>query len=155
MPVIFELAIMVGSDSKITGIEDLKNGTPTIAVRRGTTGESYAKQHLPNAKLTPLTLDAACALEVSQGKAEAWIYDQLSIWQHHKSHPDTTKALLESFQREQWAIAIRKGNDTMRDQVNAFLTKFKSEKGFDPLADRYLTKEKALHQEMGTPFLFD
>jgi polar amino acid transport system substrate-binding protein len=150
-----ELAILAAKDSTIIGIDDLKTGTPTIAVRRGTTGESYAQEHLPNAKLTSLTLDAACALEVSQGKAEAWIYDQLSIWQHHKSHPDTTKALLDSFQREQWAIGIRKGNDAMRDQVNGFLEKFKADKGFDPLADRYLTEEKALNAEMGTPFLFD
>lgn len=150
-----ELAILVGKDSDIKGIEDLKQGSRTIAVRRGTTGESYAQEHLPNAKLTALTLDAACALEVSQGKAEAWIYDQLSIWQHHKSHPETTKALLESFQREQWAIGIRKGNDALRESINTFLTKFKADGKFDPLADQYLSKEKAMNAEMGTPFLFE
>ena len=149
-----ELAILVGKDSTYTSIDDLKKGTPTITVRRGTTGESYAQEHLPNAKLTSLTLDATCALEVSQAKADAWIYDQLSIWQHHKSHPDTTKALLGSFKKEQWAIGIRKGNDTMRDEVNAFLEDFKANNGFAPLVERYLSKEKALHEEMGTPFLF-
>ncbi|MGK0185616.1 MAG: polar amino acid transport system substrate-binding protein [Verrucomicrobiales bacterium] len=150
-----ELAILAGKDSGITGIDDLKIGAPKIAVRRGTTGETYAQEHLPNAELTSLTLDAACALEVSQGKAVAWIYDQLSIWQHHKSHPETTKALLDSFQREQWAIGIRKGNDALRTQIDTFLTRFKAEKKFEPLADRYLSKEKELNAEMGTPFLFE
>jgi polar amino acid transport system substrate-binding protein len=151
-----ELAILVGDDSIHAGIEDLKKGTPTIAVRRGTTGETYAQQHLQNAKLTSLTLDATCALEVSQGKADAWIYDQLSIWQHHKSHPDTTRALLDPFQREQWAIGIRKGNDLLRDQVDTFLAQFKAENRFAPLEEKYLLEQRALHEEMGTPFnLFD
>lgn len=150
-----ELAILTGKDSSITGIDDLKTGTPTVAVRRGTTGETYAREHLPNAKVTALTLDAACALEVSQGKADAWIYDQLSIWQHHKSHPDTTRALLDSFQREQWAIGIRKGNEALREQVNAFLARFKADRRFDTLADRYLAKEKALFEEMNVDFYFE
>jgi polar amino acid transport system substrate-binding protein len=150
-----ELAILVGENSSFEGIADLKEGAPTIAVRRGTTGETYVRANLANAKLTSLTVDAACALEVSQGKADAWIYDQLSIWQHHKSHPDTTKAILDSFQKEQWAIGIKKGNTQLTDSVNAFLTKFKSEGSFDKLADQYLSKEQKLHEEMGTPFLFD
>ena len=108
-----ELAILAGKNSAIAGIDDLKTGTPTIAVRRGTTGESYADKHLPNAKLTSSRWTSVCALEVSQGKADAWIHDQLSIWQYHKSHLDTTTALLDSFQREQWAIGIRKGNQAL------------------------------------------
>ena len=40
-----------------------------------------------------LQQDTACALEVVQGKADAFLYDQMSIYQFAKKNPDTTRGL--------------------------------------------------------------
>ena len=79
--------------------------------------------------MLPLQQDTACALEVVQGKADAFLYDQMSIYQFAKKHPDTTRGLLEPFQKESWAIGIRKGNTELENQVNAFLADFKAQQG--------------------------
>ena len=89
-----------------------------------------------------------------QGKADAFLYDQMSIYQFAKKHPDTTRGLLAPFQKESWAIGIRKGNVDLENQVNAFLRDFKARKGFDALGDKYLKEDKEAFKEMGFPFYF-
>jgi polar amino acid transport system substrate-binding protein len=89
-----------------------------------------------------------------QGRADAFLYDQMSIYQFAKKNPDTTRGLLAPFQHESWAIGIQKGNVDLEKQVNAFLADFKARKGFDALGDKYLKADKAAFKEMGFPFYF-
>ena len=56
-----------------------------------------------------LDQENACVLEVVEGKADAFIYDQMSTYQNWLHHEDTTIALLKPFQEENWAIGVRKG----------------------------------------------
>jgi His/Glu/Gln/Arg/opine family amino acid ABC transporter permease subunit len=153
------LAMLVGRDSEIEGIEDLKKPGMTIVARLGTTGENFAREHLPEARLITMQEDPACALEVSQGKADAWIYDQLSIFQHHKNHAKSTRALLKPVRAEQWAVGLRKPksgeSNELRKSVNAFLKEFRTSGGFEVLAERYLKEERQLVRELGIPFIFD
>ncbi len=149
------LAMLVGKDSTIQSLEDLKKPGTRIVAKLGTTGELFARKALPEATITALPQDPACALEVAQGKADAWIYDQLSIFHHHKQHPKTTKALLSPLKAEQWAIGLRKGDEELRTQVNAFLQEFRAEGGFSKLGERYLSEEKQLMESAGIPFIFD
>ncbi len=149
------IAMLVPKDSDIQGPNDLKRPGIKIVAKLGTTGESYARANLPDAEVLALPEDPVCALEVAQGKADAWIYDQLSIFNHHKQHPKTTRAILEPIRAEQWAVGLRQNDTELRDQVNAFLKQFREGGGFDTLAGRYLKEEKALMDSMGVPFIFD
>jgi polar amino acid transport system substrate-binding protein len=92
-------------------------------------------------------------LEVAQGRADAFIYDQLSIYRYQKENARTTRALLQPIVEEAWAIGLRKGDDELRRQVNAFLKKFRAEGGFAKLGEQYLAEEKRLLEEMGIPFI--
>ena len=100
--------MLVPVDSDISNADDLMSGNKKIVVKLGTTGEAYARSVLKNAEILTMQHDPACALEVSQGKVDAWIYDQLSIFKHHKNHIQTTRALLTPLRKEQWAIGLRK-----------------------------------------------
>jgi polar amino acid transport system substrate-binding protein len=145
------LAILTTQAAAVNSSEDLKRPDLRVAVKLGTTGHTYALQNLPQAKVLVFEEDSACALEVSQGKADAFIYDQMSIYQEWLKHKDTTRALLVPFQRESWGIGLRKGNDALRDQINAFLKEFKSSGGFRAIGDKYITDKKAFG-DMGYPF---
>ena len=153
------LAMLVGKDSDIKGLDDLKKPGRTIVARLGTTGETFAREHLQEATVITMQEDPACALEVSQGKADAWIYDQLSIFAHHKNHAKTTRALLRPLREEQWAVGLRKPKpgekNKLRASVNDFLREFRASGGFEPLAERYLKEERKLVRELGVPFIFD
>jgi len=148
------IAMLVSADSDVQTVEDLKKPGKKVSVRLGTTGEMFARDHLPDTGRVVIDNDPACVLEVVQGKVDAFIYDQLSVYNYHQKHPDRTRALLKPIQTEQWAIGISKGNDELRGKVNTFLKKFRADGGFDRLADRYLKDEKAMLEEMGIPFIF-
>jgi polar amino acid transport system substrate-binding protein len=148
------LALLVQGDSTLTDAASLNSKDITIAVKTGTTGEMFADKHLPNAKLLRLDQAGTCAIEVSQGKADAFIYDQSSVLEFAERHPDTTKALPSPIQTENWAIGIRKGNDELRAQVNAFLEKFRAQGGFEELAEKHLKSQRERFESAGVPFIF-
>jgi polar amino acid transport system substrate-binding protein len=148
------LAILAKKSDPIQSIADVDQPGMTVVVKTGTTAADYARDHFHNATVLPLQQDTACALEVIQGKADAFLYDQMSIYQFAKKNPDTTRGLLVPFQKESWAIGIRKGNLALENQVNAFLRDFKAHKGFDALGDKYLKEDKEAFRQMGFPFYF-
>jgi polar amino acid transport system substrate-binding protein len=148
------ICLLVNKNSKVTGIADANAPGTRVAVKKGTTGHLYATEHLSNAELLVLDKDAACVMEVAQGKADAFIYDQLSIFQNWKRHQETTRPILEPIRTEFWAVGIRKGNDELRSQVNAFLKQFQATRGFDALGDKYLKDQKTTFAEMGVAFIF-
>ncbi len=147
------LAMLVAKDSPIQGVEDLKKPGIRIAAKLGTTGETWARANLPGATVNALDGEATCALEVAQGRADAFLYDQLSIYKYCQANAATTRAILEPFVEEAWAIGIRKGNDALRAEVNAFLKEFHDSGGLARLGDIYLSEEKKLLKEMGQPFI--
>ncbi|MGC1480053.1 MAG: transporter substrate-binding domain-containing protein [Chthoniobacterales bacterium] len=148
------LALLVGSASTVETVNDLDRPGRTIAVRQGTTGEAYARQHFEQAEVLAVEKESSAVLEVIQGKADGFIYDQMSIWKNAQMHPTATRAILTPFQRESWAIGLRQGDDNLRNQVNDFLEAFKANSGFDDLSNRYLLDQKTAFQEAGIPFYF-
>jgi polar amino acid transport system substrate-binding protein len=55
---------------------------------------------------------------------------------------------------ELWAVALRKNDDTLRTQVNAFLRDYRAAGGFEQLGDRWLGEQKAAFRQLGIPFYF-
>lgn len=147
------LALLVRKDSAIQSVDDLKKPGRIIAAKAATTGETWAIQHLPDAKRVVFEDQSACVLEVVQGRADAFIYDQLSILQYAAENKETTRGLLKPFVEESWAVAIAKGNDGLRLKVNDFLTRFRAEGGFGRLGERYLATQKRQLEEAGIPFI--
>ena len=89
-----------------------------------------------------------------QGKADAFIYDSLSVYQNHKRHPDSTRALLRPFREESWAVGLRPADRDLREHVNSFLEAFRADGGFEKLGDEFLPEEKAAFKAEGIPFYF-
>ena len=147
------LALLVPKDSDIQSIDDLKKPGRSIAAKASTTGETWAIKNLPDAKRVVFEDQTACVLEVAQGRADAFIYDQLSIYKYAQENPATTRGLLKPFVEESWAIGIAKGHDALREQVNGFLDDFRAQDGFAKLGERYLKDEKKFLEAAGIPFI--
>jgi polar amino acid transport system substrate-binding protein len=148
------LCLLVGKKSPVKSVSDLDKTGITVAVKKGTTGHIYATQKIKNAKVLVLDKEAAAVLEVVQGKADAFIYDQMSTYQNWKRNQDSTRALLNPFQQEKWGIALRKGEDQLKGQINEFLKSFRAQGGFDRLGDVHLKEQKDAFKELGYPFYF-
>jgi polar amino acid transport system substrate-binding protein len=149
------LALLTNKNSNINTIDDLNQAGKKIAVKTGTTGYLYAQDKLKNAEIIALADESACVTEVTQGKADAFIYDQLTIYRNQKANPDTTKAVYIPNQSvEYWGAGVKKGNTELLDKVNAFIDKFYAEKGFDPITQKYLADEKKAFDQLGFDWFF-
>lgn len=149
------LAILANKDSGVKSIDDLNVAGKKVAVKKGSTGHIYAKDNLPNAEVLVFDKEAACVLEVVQGKADGFIYDQLTIYKNYAKNMDTTVPLLKSFQKdfEYWGVALRQ-NDPLKADVDAFIKKAKEDGTFATFANKYLTEAKKTFDELGIPFFF-
>jgi polar amino acid transport system substrate-binding protein len=148
------ISLLVKKESDIQSINDLDKPEHHIVVKKGTTGHIYAIQHFKSAKILVLNDSTSCAAEVSQGKADAFIYDQVSIYQHWKKYEATTRAILQPFQTEEWAMGVRQGNSDLLQKVNAFLKEFKDSGGFEKLGEKYFGESKKTFADLGIPFYF-
>ena len=148
------LCLLAASRSDVRSVEDLSKTGRTVVVKKGTTGHLYAARHLTAARVVVLDKETTAALEVAQGKADAFIYDQMSTFKNWRKHPDSTRAVLEPFQTENWAMGIRKGNEALRTAVNTFLSDYKAAGGFERLGDKWLPEQKAEFKKRGVRFHF-
>jgi polar amino acid transport system substrate-binding protein len=148
------LALLVAKQASINNIQDADQNDRVIVVKQGTTGQVYAEKNLKKARVLILDKESSCVLEVVQGKADAFIYDQFSVYTNWQKNLGTTRAILQPFAIEYWGIGMRKGDETLRAQVNDFLEDFRKNKGFEKLSDRYLKEQKTAFKQLGIPFYF-
>lgn len=148
------LSLLLGINSPVNNIEEAGKEGRVIVVKSGTSGELYAMQNLALATIRTFDKESACILEVIQGKADAFIYDQLSVYTNWKKNPKTTRVNLVPFQKEYWAFGLKKNQPEFKARINQFIEKFRNAGGFDRLADKYLPEQKKAFAEMGVPFVF-
>jgi polar amino acid transport system substrate-binding protein len=120
-----KLCLLVHKDSGIKTAKDA-NGKRFV-VKQGTTGQMNLPRLFPDAKVTILPAEADCANEVAAGKADAFLYDHLSILEASKQHAKTTRAIFESLSEEPYAMAVRHNDTRFRDRINEFLKKIRAD----------------------------
>ena len=148
------LAVLVAAKSPIQSAAELDEPGKIVAVKKGTTGHHYASTALTRARLLVLDKESAAVMEVAQGKADAFVYDALSIYRSQMRHPDTTRAILQPFREESWAVGLRRGDAAFKRQVDEFLDRFRAAGGFEKLSAEFLADEKAFFEKHAVPFVF-
>ena len=151
-----ELAILSGADSGVESAEDLNQPGRVVVVKTGSTGDIYATKTQEQTKIVRRADESAAVTEVVQGKADGFLYDQLTIYRNQARNPDTTKAVFIPFQDvEYWGVAVAKGEDTLLEQLNEFIPTYAAEGGFDGLTEKHLAEEKAAFDDLGFSWFFD
>lgn len=150
------LAVLVNKDKEIKSIEDLNIKGKKIAVKTGSTGYFYAQKNLQKAEIIALADESACVTEVTQGKADGFIYDQLTIYRNWQNNVDTTEAIFIPFQNaDMWGVAVQKNDTELLAQLNEFIDTYRINGGFDKLTNKYLSEEKEAFDELGFKWFFD
>ncbi len=146
------LCLLLKKEATAQSIADLDKEGVKVAVKKGTTGHLYATNNLKKAQVLVLDKESAAVLEVAQGKADAFIYDQMSTYQNWQRNKETTRAILEPFQKESWAVGLRKGDDELKAGVNRFIKAYREEGGFEQLGERYFKEMKDEFKRLGSAF---
>jgi len=151
-----DLALLVNPTSGVKSVEDLNHAGKVIAVKKGTTGNIYAIKHLKKAKTLIFDRENTAVLEVIQKRADAFIYDQLSVYREWEKHKKTTVVLLKPITKNPgyWGVAMRKNDKELKAKVDAFITQAKKDGTFDKLANKYLKNIKEKFTELDIPFFF-
>jgi polar amino acid transport system substrate-binding protein len=82
--------------------------------------------------------EGSCVSEVATGRADAFLYDQLSILGASRANPGTTRALLTPLTREPYAMATRHGDEKFVERLNEFLRTIREDGRYQTLREVYL-----------------
>lgn len=116
-------AIIVTSDSAIKTAKDLEG--KTISCQEGTTGEQYLLDN--NYSVQSFKTGAEAVSALTAGKVDAVVIDDAVAQALSDKKNGATKVLDEALTQENYAIAIKKGNDEFTKQVNDALKQLKDE----------------------------
>jgi polar amino acid transport system substrate-binding protein len=125
------LCLLVRADSGIHGPEDLEG--KKLIVKMGTTGVSVAKNLFPENERIELPNENNCALEVTGGGADAFLYDRFSILRHHAKYPKATRVIEVKETFEPYAVAMRPGDFELWRTLNLFLEKVRWDGRYDAI----------------------
>lgn len=150
-----QLMMLVHKNSKVKSADDLNDPDVIISSKTGTIGALWAASNAPLAQIKNIDEEASAVLEVSQGHADVFIYDPISIINHHNSFPDTTIALLEALPNTKgWGIAMRIGEDELKEQINKFIKEAKEDGTYDNIRETYLKDKIKEFEDYGLEFFF-
>ncbi len=150
-----QLMMLVYKDSKVESASDLNNPDVIIASKTGTIGALWAAENAPLAQISNIEEEASAVLEVAQGKADVFIYDPLSVIRHHENYPDTTRTILEPLPNTKgWGIAMRKGETELKEKIDAFIEKAKTDGTYESIREEFLLDKIKEFDDYGLEFFF-
>ncbi len=134
--------IAVPENSTIKSIADLKG--KVVSVQEGTTGDEaltkYLGQDYKDIKRFKGTPEAF--LELRNGKADATVADSGVVGNYVKNNPDAKLVIVkdDTFPKENYGIAVAKGNAELQSKINAGLKKIKDNGEYDKIYKKWFSE---------------
>ncbi|MBU4426731.1 MAG: transporter substrate-binding domain-containing protein [Proteobacteria bacterium] len=122
---------------KYKSYKDLNKKGVIITSRLGTTGAFTAERLMPKATYRLFKTEAEGALQVANGIADAFIYDEPQVRVNAAKYKDTTIGLFEPLTYEPLAWAIRKGDPDFLNFLNNFLRQVRGDGRWDQLKQKW------------------
>lgn len=123
----------------------LDKATVRVGFISNTTSQQYAQEHLTHAKLEGFD-DANAGVAALRAKTiDAFICDAPAVWRVTGgllSKETQLRGLYTPLTKEELAWAVRKGDDALRQQLNAVLVKWKKDGTIDDVLDDWITVKK-------------
>ena len=123
----------------IKSYKDLNDSKYTVTSKLGTTGEQAVKRVIPKATYKSFETEPEAALEVVNGKADAFVYD-LPYCVVFMAQQGAGKLIFldTPFTYEPLAWAIRKGDPDFLNWLNNFLSQIKNDGRYDRTYDKWI-----------------
>ncbi len=123
----------------VKSYRDLNNSKYIVTSKLGTTGEQAAKRMLPRAKYKSFETEPEAALEVVNGKADAFVYD-LPYCVVFMAQQGAGKLIFldKPFTYEPLAWAINKGDPDFLNWLNNFINQIKNDGRYDRIYNKWI-----------------
>ena len=122
---------------KYKSYKDLNKEGVIITSKIGVTGAFTAERLMPKATLRLFKTEAEPALQVANGLADAFIYDEPQVRVFAAMYKDKTAGLFEPITYEPLAWAIRKGDPDFLNWLNNFLRQTRGDGRWDELKQKW------------------
>lgn len=111
-----------------------------IGVQSGTTGELYVQENVENAKISSFKSGIDAALDLKSGALDAVVLDELPAKQIVARNPELKIIHDQTFadNKEAYAIAVKKGNSTLLENINAVIAEMKSNGDYEALVNAFM-----------------
>ena len=129
-----------GSKEKkvINGIADLEG--LKIGVQTGTTGEAWVQDNVKGVKLNSFKSGIDAALDLKNGAIDCVVIDELPAQAIVDKNPGLAIIRDAEFSanKEEYAIAVKKGNKAVLDIVNATIKELQANGGYEKLVAAFM-----------------
>lgn len=130
-----------GLAGKVTSYRDLNDPKYTLSSQIGTTGALAAKKYFPKATLDLFETSADAVLQVTNGKADAFVYDLPYNALYASQHKDSVVHLDQSFTYEPLGWAIRQNDPNFLNFLNNYLVQIKKEGTYDRIYEKWFKSD--------------
>ena len=110
-----------------------------IAVRQGTTGEAWVREHIPNATVEAVEAVTDCMAGVSSGAYQAFCADLPVVAGQCASAFTDCTVCLEIPTGEQYGIVVSKDNPGLTAAINTVLENMKADGTIDSIKSTWLS----------------
>ena len=110
-----------------------------IGVKGGTTGEAWVQENVKDAQIFSFGSGTDAAVELKNGAIDAVVFDELPSRDIVAQNSDLMIVKgAGSFMREEYGVAVQKGNAELLGAANAAITRAKSSGEYDLLYSSYI-----------------
>ncbi|HDI59262.1 MAG TPA: transporter substrate-binding domain-containing protein [Desulfobacteraceae bacterium] len=126
-------------EGTVKSYKDLNDPKYIVTSKLGTTGEQAVKRMIPKATYKSFETETEAALEVVNGKADAYVYDQPNCVVFMAEQGKGKLVFLdEPFTYEPLAWAVRKGDPDFINWLNNFLRQYKNDGRYEVLYNKWI-----------------
>jgi len=126
-------------EGKIKSYKDLNNSKFIVTSKLGTTGEQAVKRLIPKCAYKSFETEPEAALEVVNGKADAFVYDlPYCVVFNAEQGAGKLVFLDKPFTFEPLAWAIKKGDPDFLNWLNNFLNQVKNDGRYDRIYNKWI-----------------
>ena len=122
---------------KYKSYKDLNKKGIIVTSKLGVTGGFTAERLMPKAELKLFKTEAEGALQVANGLADAFIYDEPQVRVFAAKYKKTTMGLFEPLTYEPLAWAIRKGDPDFLNFLNNFLAQTRGDGRWEKIKQKW------------------
>lgn len=115
-----------------------------IGCQAGTTGEIYIQENVKDASLKSFRSGIDAALSLKSGAIDAVVLDEQPARQIVKSMSEL-EIVNDTFATEEYAVAVKKGNGELLDDVNRTISSLKADGTYQTMLDSFVPADGVVH----------
>ncbi|RKF20190.1 amino acid ABC transporter substrate-binding protein [Alginatibacterium sediminis] len=131
---------------EVKSYRDLNDAKYTVVTKLGTTGEGAIKRSMPKATVNLFETQTDAVLEVTNGKADAFVYDMPYNAVYAAQNEGLVTHLGEAFTYEPLGWAIRQGDTDFLNFLNSYLRQIKGDGTYERIYNKWFESNSWLQQ---------